>query len=256
VKKRSNDASGRQMVLKAAVLFIALLNPVCSFCQVNLRLAPVVGIQTLSCYVKDRTNADSRFRTDNFSTTPSFGISLQVDIKNNWMFFAGWSTCNLKISYRYGESGTNQARRLTFPANRFQIGLQKTITTNRWFKIPANNRVLNSVAGNQSTLNKYLFLFRSRMMAGISYDLVDSFPGNVPDTQRVNGSVFLGLCFQFFDYDKDRLQVNVFYSQGFEEIGQRQVDYFINNKPYSGIIGSKGSFFTIQLSYPMQLASI
>lgn len=237
------------------VLLTIILKPNFLFSQANIRLAPGFGWQTLHTYVKENMNADSRFRPDNVSTTPSYSLSLQIDIKSNWMIFAGWSACRPILSYKYGYTAKNRGNFFALPSNNYPLGVQKTIGIHRWFKVNEKYNLLNLVRKTKTTTldNRYLLLFRSRIISGISHHRVRSIQGNLSTTDQTNMAVFLGLGLQFFSSGKDRLQLNILYSQGLKEIAQVDVDYFLDGKNYSGKLGSKASFFTVQIAYPMQL---
>ncbi len=243
-----------QTILSTIVVFLCFASgPV--FSQTNLRLTPGFGLQSLQWYVKENKNADSRFKAYNFHTTPTFAVSLQLDIKHDWMIFAGWYTYRSKVSFKYGNGSTIGYLTMPPPANIFPLGLQKTIGTHRLFKVNRQIEILKGIFGIQSILNndRYLLVFRSRLISGVSYDLINSTPGNLSTTNQTNISLFFGLGLQFFNADKDRLQLNFIYSQGSKEISDFDVDYYLNSKIYSGKLGSKGSFFAVQLAYPLQM---
>ena len=253
-----NPKPFKRRVLVAITFLTLILTPTFLFSQTNLRIAPGLGLQTLQSYVKESINADRRFRAYNLYATPSFNLNLQVDIRGDWMIFGGWSTYRSVISYKYGDSGPNREWSLTFTSNSFPLGVQKKIGVHRWFKVNGKNTLLYRVLRIASTYNnnKYLLLFKSRIISGVSYDLVKNSPGNLATKNPTNVSAFLGLGLQFFSYNKDRLQLNIFYSQGLKEIADGQVNYFFEGKDYAGVLGSRGSFFTIQVAYPIQLTKL
>jgi hypothetical protein len=238
-------------ILIGAVFFILQIIPIYLYAQANFKLTPLVGLQALQCYVLENANADSGFRPNNLATTPSFGLQTQLDIKKNWMFFAGWSTCKFVISYKYNATARNRWVQNSPPFSSVSLGFHKRIAVHQWLRVRGRDR---SFEGTKTNGNENLFLlqFRSRIISGVSHNWAYSIPGNTAAGIR-NASIFLGLGLQFFNYNKDMLQLNVCYSQGLKEISQAHVEYSFNGKNYSGVLGSKGSFLIAQIAYPIQL---
>src|SRR5262249_53366896 len=102
-----------------------------------------------------------------------------------------------------------------------------------------------------------------RPFAGMSYDLNDSFSGRweafgIGKTQTTTlnlrtYSIFGGVCLQFFNYQHDRIQLSFTYSHGLQQVQQTNVEYTLNTGTYHAVIGSRGTFFSIQLGYPIKL---
>lgn len=93
----------------------------------------------------------------------------------------------------------------------------------------------------------------------MSRDWVDyhrNMHGRFIDTNMNPGySVFAGLTFQFFNFQKNHIQLSILYSQGINRKMTVEVDYHINNQNYYAEIGSRSSFIGVQLAYPFKLYS-
>lgn len=108
-------------------------------------------------------------------------------------------------------------------------------------------------------------LFRLRVLAGASYDYIMPFTDegeldffssgsyrlNVVD--RSSYSIFAGLNLQFFNFKKDHFQLSVLYSKGLSQVLEAEIDYSLPSGNYQATIGSRGSYFLIQLGYPIKV---
>ena len=237
-------------------IFLLVLTSCSSFvlAQTEIRLAPGFGVQTVQSYVKEDFYADERFRAYNFSTTPTYNLSIQLERNNSLLVFTSLSSAKSAISYKYGDTGENTYT--DGSCTSLSLGVQKKISTHKWFKMPPKKK-LNNIFDFQANKNSnhYLLLFKLKFISGISHDWVANFPGT-QIFRNTSTSLFLGFGLQFFDQDKDKLQLNFIYSQGLKEISEQEVEYIYNGKHYFGKIGSKGSYFAVQVSYPLRLITL
>ena len=113
----------------------------------------------------------------------------------------------------------------------------------------------------------YLVLFKLRLLSGISYNYhVPSSEENeltgFPDgtflysvVNRSSISAFAGINLQFFNYQKNHFQLSIIYSQGLNRVVTADVDYQLLSGDYKAKLGSRGSYLSLQLGYPIRIAS-
>jgi hypothetical protein len=211
---------------------------------------------------------DKGYAANRFVLYPSFNLNLKYQHNANWAFFAGWlASDNSAIHMNYGTSETDFTEgKLSMAAYtpRLQLGAQRYLTTCTWFKIKRREGIMkqNNLSNNHIL---YAVLFRLRALAGASYDYIMPFTDegeleffssgsyrlNVVD--RSSYSIFVGLNLQFFNFKKDHFQLSVLYSKGLSQVLQAEVDYSLLSGDYHATIGSRGSYFLIQLGYPIKL---
>src|SRR6478609_9307108 len=76
--------------------------------QTEIRLAPGIGIQAVQSYVKEYSG-DETFCPYNIYTTRTYHLSLQADIRRNWLIFTSIKSVRPRIGYRYGPGGAYAA---------------------------------------------------------------------------------------------------------------------------------------------------
>lgn len=119
----------------------------------------------------------------------------------------------------------------------------------------------------------YLFVFRLYVVAGLSYDRVRQ-PGNygqltitgapfsITDDPPVinrwnNVSGYLGIGFQFYNEQKDRIDVRLFATRGLSRIAYQDFDYSFTGGTisYQTRFWSRGSLVAFSVGYPIRLAT-
>lgn len=225
--------------------------------QTRFSLVPELSYATFHSYITDNS-VDNSFRAYNRHFSPTYGLNFQLDIKHDWMVFAGWKTFTPVLGYKYGDSGPNLWWTTGKMSHRFPLGLQRTIGIHHWIKLDTGGHLLNfmgALFGKSVASERYLIVFRSRVIAGMSIDKLSSIPGNTISQNGGNISAFLGIGIQFFNANRDHLQMNFIYSMGISKVSESEVIYFKNGVSYSGILNSRGSYAAIQFSYPINLYS-
>jgi hypothetical protein len=224
--------------------------------QTDIRLVPAFGMQAFQSYAKDDVSAEG-FSGYNLNMVPAYQVGLEADVKRTWLFSMSVKSYRPTIAFKYGDKVGGIMGYLGVNCTSLAVGVERKISTHSWIKIkPAKSkRTQNSPSVSGNAPQRYLLLFRLKALGGISRDWVANYPGN-EDLGNTNTSVFLGLAFQFFDRDKDKFKLSLIYSQGFREIAIWDVDYSLYGVDYSGQIASKGSFFAVQLSYPLRLFTV
>ncbi|RCR65900.1 hypothetical protein DUE52_29205 [Larkinella punicea] len=123
---------------------------------------------------------------------------------------------------------------------------------------------------------RYAMIFDLYTTAGISYDWFrfDNYEGailglSVTDPKldkieieeklpnvlhRRGASIQAGIGFQFKSHDKDRLDIQLVYSQGLRKLVTADVDYTINQTAYFLQMAARGTAFRITASYPIRLS--
>ncbi|HRG80333.1 MAG TPA: hypothetical protein PL167_12005, partial [Cyclobacteriaceae bacterium] len=139
------------------------------------------------------------------------------------------------------------------------------LSTQKWFKLKRRSAILENISGVKNEDVLYLVLFRLRLLAGVSYNYVvyatddNQLEGFSSGTylytvnNRNSFSAFLGLNLQFFNYHKNHFQLTVLYSQGLSQVLTVDVDYQLSSGNYEATIGSRGSYISLQVGYPIKL---
>ena len=226
-----------------------------AFSQRTISVAPQLSYESIQNYVIENVTSPT-FRAYNRHFSPSYGLNIQLEFKGQWMYFAGWSISSPVLGYKYMATGPNLWRKTGLQSHRFLFGIQKTLGRHHLFKYNKNNRIVKVIetlfGDQQPASNRYFLLFRSKIISGISYDLLHSMPGDLTNNGE-NVSILVGLGIQFFNLRQDHLQINLIYSHGVNEVTQSKVRHFYNNKEYIASMGSRGSYFGFQFLYPIRL---
>ena len=239
-----------------------------AFCQTKLSLVPSLGLQVPRCYLIDDAMADPGFGVNNFYLDLSADISFQLDIKNDWLFFAGYQAGSSGYSYNYGTykvDNTTARVSVGLFVNRFPFGVKKHIQTIKWIKIDKRLKSRENI--NRSNENiLYLCLFRLQGLMGLSIDkvAVSSYENEWINymgayerytiSNHNTASIFGGVTLQFFNYHRDHLQLTFLYSQGLRNTVSTEIEYILSGKDYSAKVGSRCSYFSVSLGYPIRLA--
>jgi hypothetical protein len=109
----------------------------------------------------------------------------------------------------------------------------------------------------------YLFNFNLKALGGFSYnhlakhseenEVRNIFYGTMKYTvaNRNSFSLLTGFVCEFNSYNKRNFQLTVWYSQGLSTVLKANVNYKLLNTDYSANVTSKGSFFCIELGFPI-----
>lgn len=226
------------------------------FAQTRISLAPQVSYEAIQTYVVDN-GIDPTFRAYNRHFSAAYGLNVQLDVNRNWMYAIGWSMSTPVLGFKYQDTGPNLWRITGALSHRFSLSIQKTIGTHHLFKLRDNSPIVKLseklFGSSQSAGDRYLLLFRTRLISGISYDLLQSIPGELLTDNGQNISAIVGLGLQFFNYRKDHLQLNFIYSHGIWKVTEGEMRYHSGGTEYIASLGSRGSYFAFQFAYPMRL---
>jgi hypothetical protein len=222
-----------------------------SFCiaQNKLSITPGIGWQALQCRVVRDTTTDEGFKPFNAFPTFAFNLSVQFDLQQDWLFFAALNVNRSTISYKFKGGGLSHQQLLTYPSLNLQTGVHKTLKTHHWLKVNPRNRFVWKVMKEDSLVGNYLLLFRSKLIGGYSLDMINDRPG--ANSNTIGFTAFIGIGLQFFNEERDGLQINFIYAQGLTTPTVLEVNY----NTYSGKLACRGSYFTIQIAYPLMIAS-
>lgn len=233
--------------------------------QKALYIKPHIGIQSSINHVIQKEYADPDFRIYTLHVNPDMGIQLQYE-HEKWSYYAGISANVINMDIGTGSSRT--VRSSGVDIIRFPIGIQKNIKTIGLIELNKRPRIFPRRKKVEKYELLYVFLFDLKVDAGISLDYLPFslrrepvfFRPNVhiqmlEGNNKLGYSIYGGLTFQFFNYTRKHFQLSFLYSQGINRKFKAEVDYTINNNDYSAIIGSRSSFFGVQLAYPFKLIS-
>ena len=215
--------------------------------QNQLKLSPIIGKQSLLTYVSQESG-DPTFDKLTFAFTNTFGLKGQWETGNGWQFFAGLTTTQTEIGYKYRGTRT-VGKELRHRAFRFPIGIQRTISHHKIFPIKPSSILYGK---DKNGRDKYLLLFRIRPLIGVSLDLRNHLPASV-HSEDFGSSAFAGVTFQFFDQKKDRLSLALLYSHGFHKVATFPVAYTVDSQKYQAELASRGSLLAFQIGYPIAL---
>ena len=239
--------------------------------QKTLYLRPDIGLGLTTNHLISAPQ-DNNFRYNIFPTNIVFGLNLQLQINEKLGIYTGWKYADTGYGFgiRTNQGLVGQRHSIGSTTQRISLGFQKDLRTIKLGKRNKRKELLkNTNYNNQDLL--YLILFKLKLMGGLTADYTNlSTDEGIPIIyngstayvehcftvdQRWGGSVFMGLNLQFFNYEKDRLQLTIFYSQGFNNKYNINVDYIRKDgrDEYHAVLGSRGSYFGIQVGYPIKL---
>jgi hypothetical protein len=238
--------------------------------QKQLFITPSLGMAFPLSYTISPSAGDIGYGPNTFDFGASLDLSLQYQINQQWIIFAGLRTSNdTGFSIRYGDPDKDFLKGGLSTAShtiRFPIGFQKHVSTHKWFKVKRRATILKNISGEKNEDILYLALFRLRILAGFSYNYTEpmtddnqlssfssgTFTYNV--IERNTFSASLGVTLQFFNYEKNHIQLTILYSQGLSQVLTSTVNYELVSGNYEAIIGSRGSYISLQLGYPIRIA--
>jgi hypothetical protein len=237
--------------------------------QKQLFITPSLGMAFPLCYTISPPDGDDGYGYNTFDFGASFDLSLQYQINPSWILFGGWrASDDTGFSIKYGDRHQDYIEgRLSIATytSRIPIGFMRTLSTQKWFKMNRRSAIFENISGTKNEDVLYLILFKLRMLAGISYNNI------VPSTyenelrgfsygtyfysvnSRNSFSSFFGLNLQFFNYNKNHLQLTVLYSQGLTHVLTADVAYQLPSGNYEATLGSRGSYISLQLGYPIKV---
>lgn len=249
-----------RMAINSTILFMlimGLLNPMISLSQKRVYLKPSLGMQFPFSYkVK---GGDESFHVNNLNFGLDAGLLFQYDWNAKNSLVVGINSAGMGYSFRYGTVSNGFKTRNSVTSNLLVLpfGYQKYLTTVNMFRLKTPEEL-------------YAVLFRLRLISGLSYYYLQPMTddnssylacnGNceVQDNiiQRRGGSVFVGLNLQFFNFERDSFQFTMIYSQGFSNQLTSKVNYRLSNSGLfneTATIISRGSYLSLQISYPIKL---
>jgi hypothetical protein len=240
-----------------------------SYGQKQLFITPSLGMAFPLSYTISPPDGDNGYGPNTFDFGASLDLSLQYQVNQQWIIFAGWRTSNdTGFGIRYGDIDKDfEKGKLSVASNtiRFPIGFQKHISTHKWFEVKRRADILKNISGDKNEDILYLVLFKLRVLAGVSYNYVvpatndnqlESFSSGTflyTVNNRNSYSAFVGFNLQFFNYHKNHFQLTFLYSQGLSQVLTVDVDYQLASGNYEATLGSRGSYISLQLGYPIKL---
>jgi hypothetical protein len=239
------------------------------YAQRQLFITPSLGMNFPLSYTISQAIGDGGYRANAFDFGASFDLSLQYQLNPKWILFGGVKASeNVGFSFKYGDRQRDSFYGKLSVANytpSIPIGFMWHLSTQKWVKLKRRSAIIENISGEKNEDILYLLLFRIRLLGGVSYSYVmpatydnqlDSFSAGT-FLKRVNDrnyfSPFLGLNFQFFNYHKNHFQLTLLYSQGFKQVIQADVNYQLLSGDYEATLGSRGSYISLQLGYPIKI---
>jgi hypothetical protein len=238
--------------------------------QKQLFITPSLGMAFPLCYTITPPEGDSGYGSNTFDFGASFDLSLQYQINPKWIIFGGWraSGGDTGFSFKYGDRYKDyiEGRYWTASGTKsIPVGFMRYLSTQKWFKMKRRSAILENVSGKKNEDVLYLVLFKLRLLSGLSYNYVvpatndnqlDGFSSGTylyTVNKRNSLSPFIGFNFQFFNYHKNHFQLTILYSQGLSQVLTVDVDYQLLSGNHEAVIGSRGSYFSLQLGYPIKI---
>jgi hypothetical protein len=248
-------------------LVIAFVHPLHG--QRQLFITPSLGMNFPLCYTISPATGDGGYRANVFTFGASFDLSVQYQINPKWILFGGVKASeNAGVSFKYGVSSIDY-RWGKFSTVSYTpstpVGFMRHLSTQKWLKLKRRSVILERITGNKNEDVLYLILFKLRLLAGVSYNYIMPATGENELSGFSNGTLlfavedrsyfspFLGLNFQFFNYHKNHFQLTMLYSQGLNQVIEANVDYQLLSGDYEATLGSRGSYISLQLGYPLKV---
>lgn len=232
--------------------------------QQGLYIKPSIGLQVPISHILDKSLADDSFVIYNKIFEPDFGLSLQYSWNNKNSISFGYHSNSLSTGFKFGtEEGGTVTKTITSRSLRvFPICYERYISTARLFQI-------KKAKETNSENDNYLFLFQFNLFGGLSYYYL---PASTGDNQvqirsfgdsiientiltYSNMGIFIGISLQFFNYKRNTINTSLLFSQGVFRQLTETIDYRYEspNFDYQAVVGSRGTYFVIQLGYPIPI---
>ena len=251
------------------ILFLLIVFAHTGFGQRQLFITPSLGMNFPLSYTINPPMGDNGYRANVFDFGASFDLSLQYQLNPKWILFGGVKASeNVGFSFKYGDRQQDSFYGKLSVASytpSVPVGLMRQLSTQKWFKLKRRSSIIENISGIKYEDVLYLILFRLRLLGGLTYNYVvpatddnqlDSFSAGTflkTVSNRNYFCPFLGLNFQFFNYHKDHFQLTVLYSQGLKQVIEADVDYQLLSGDYEATLGSRGSYISLQLGYPIKV---
>jgi hypothetical protein len=232
--------------------------------QKNIFLKPTGGIQSIFSDFSYGNNNPHLYQGFDASND-YWGVMVQYNLNSKIRIAVGISESDIGWGYkiktpRVMEGHTRGAPLLQFPL-KLETLIKEDVRIGRLDKVDY----------------RYAMIFDLYLIGGVSYDWFrfNNFNGvlsggiNTPNPvndvitvdeklpnvlHRHGASIQAGIGFQFKSHDKDRLDIQLVYSQGLRKLVTADVDYTINQTAYFLQMAARGSAFRITASYPIRLS--
>jgi hypothetical protein len=249
-------------------------------------LVPHVGILQSFCTHKYNGGDNSIFTTYN-KKSPEVSFLFASNI-----LFTRKST-NFELGYKYSFSGLsvftvpnkntyNSSNNYSFTNYYSKSVDQHSICFNYYYSsrkiinlIPVKMRKSISLPPEEDAETVYVLSMRVKPMLGFALNIrgniltVDdtlteigynntktSMIFNFKDPNWYGSALQVGLCFQFYKFEKERLAFNIWYNKGLSVMEAAKYDFIVNDTSfYSTDIISRGSYLGFTASYPILLWS-
>jgi hypothetical protein len=259
------------MEIKLSLALSLLLIVTCSSAQSRLFLKPHIGAQVPYAHYDRSIGKTDDFRPRNFDITDNYGLLLQLKLNNTWSIAAGWSKGSIgwgnriRIPKRISKNphqGPGLDHSMSNYIHRFPINCFRTLKDISFLPINRNEDL-------------YLFNLKVHTIFGFSLDYIghqsrfDNLNekwafgyGDVILYQEENtvinrwgGSAMAGIGIQYYHLGKERLELNIHYSQGLRNMVQSNTTYTLNTETFFTRMLARGSFLGATLAYPIRLKS-
>lgn len=257
--------------IKLSIAAVLLLLTFRAPAQHKLFVKPHIGAQVPFARYDRSIGKASTFKPKYFDITDNLGVTLQLKLSEVWGLEAGWSKGN--IGWGYQISIPEHLLNAPYPRPVRKHSLSNYIHRFPLQALYAFRDVTYFPLNKQRNL--YLFNFRLHAIAGASLDYIDhksafdsgvvelstsvpssnyiSFTEEVTIRSRWGVSARLGIGMQYLHNGKERLELNLYYSQGLRDMVQADVDYLMNSESRSTRMLARGSFIGLTLAYPIRL---
>ncbi|MGM9508053.1 hypothetical protein ACS5NO_10005 [Larkinella sp. GY13] len=249
-------------IAKVLVLYFITFMPIESIAQL-VYLKPTGGIQAVFSDITYGTSTNSNLSKGWNPSDDYWGLLIQYNFIPKWRVSTGICESDIGWIYkikgnRYTVGSGTYAPIIQFPLN-IDYMLRDNIRIGRLDKVDY----------------RYLMIFNVYLTGGASFNWfkfdnygAGSLSGGTGGFQnpieideklpnvlhRRGASIQAGIGFQFKSHDKDRLDIQLVYSQGLRKLVTVDVDYTINQTAYFLQMAARGSAFRITASYPIRLS--
>ena len=236
-----------------------------TFSQVNYFVIPKLGIANplSSSFQSD----DEFFKINALNISPTTGLSLGFITSKGLCFNGGIHVGHTSgIVFKYGnvKRDLTEARSVTeINTIQLNIQIQKSLIRGNWFKSKKREKLSDIKQVNIQNEFFHLLNFNLKALGGFSYnhlvkhseedEVRKIFYGTMKYTvaNRNSFSLLTGFVCEFNSYNKRNFQLTVWYSQGLSTALRANVKYKLLNADYSANVTSRGSFFCVELGYPI-----
>jgi hypothetical protein len=254
------------MRLEIVFSITLLVASIFAYGQSELNIRPIIGVQIPLSHLVEKGQEPS-FAISNRDLSSDFGLELAYEWSGKNVIAFGYHTTSLGTGYKFGTpaSGLVTVVNSTNSLRVFPIGYFRKVGTIRLFARGKST----SKQINIPNYDSYRLNLKVKVGGGLSF--LHLVPGTNENQRQLVGlgeaysqkqffyldnfACFGRISFQFFNRERNALEIAVVYSRGLLEQVQEIVDYRIESPDYNhrAIVGSNGSYISVQLSYPFKI---